>query len=112
MTRRTATATILLMLVLLSGCAPGGQEVGGESSGPTSLVFARGQDSVGLDPGREDDGESIKVIGNIYDTLVRFVDEKTVLEPALATSWEISTRSALSKVVRRSLHTLHRRRVA
>lgn len=55
-----------------------------------TLIFGRGGDSVGLDPGHEIDGESFKVCGNIYDTLVQYKDESTELEPALATSWESS----------------------
>ncbi len=54
------------------------------------FVFGRGQDSVGLDPAHEDDGESFNVTGNIYDTLVRFKVESTEVEPSLAESWEIS----------------------
>ena len=55
-----------------------------------TLIFGRGGDSVGLDPAHEEDGESFKVCENIYDTLIRYKDESTEVEPALAESWESS----------------------
>ncbi|MBS14807.1 MAG: ABC transporter substrate-binding protein [Gemmatimonadetes bacterium] len=71
----------VILLVLTAAC--------GQSSN-TTLVFGRGGDSVGLDPALETDGESFKVADNIYDTLVRFADESTSLEPSLAESWTVS----------------------
>lgn len=55
-----------------------------------TLIFGRGGDSIGLDPGHEIDGESFKVCENIYDTLIQYKDNSTELEPALATSWSSS----------------------
>lgn len=54
------------------------------------LVFAHSGDAVGLDPGREDDGETFLVCDNIYETLVEFVPGTTKLQPGLAESYEIS----------------------
>jgi len=54
------------------------------------LVYARGADSLSLDPALIDDGESAKVIENIYDTLVTFEPGTTKIKPALATDWKIS----------------------
>lgn len=51
------------------------------------LVYARGADSRGLDPAYVDDGESAKVMCNIYDTLVKYKLGNTDVEPALALSW-------------------------
>ncbi len=59
------------------------------STGGT-LIFGRGSDSIGLDPGHLIEGESIKVCDNIYDTLVQYSAGTTELEPALAESWENS----------------------
>ena len=59
------------------------------ASGGT-LIFGRGGDSIGLDPGHEMDGESFKVCDNIYDTLVQYKTENTELEPGLAEAWESS----------------------
>lgn len=54
------------------------------------LVFARSGDSVGLDPGRETDGESFYGSRQVYDTLVEFVPGETAIRPALAESWSFS----------------------
>lgn len=57
---------------------------------PATLIFARGADSQKLDPADVDDGESIKVLVNICQGLVRFKHGTTEVEPCLATSWTIS----------------------
>jgi ABC-type transport system substrate-binding protein len=54
------------------------------------LVFARSGDSVGLDPGRETDGESFYGSTQIFDTLVEFAPGTTAVQPALAESWNVS----------------------
>jgi peptide/nickel transport system substrate-binding protein len=56
----------------------------------TTLIFARGADSQKLDPADVDDGESIRVLANISQGLVRFKHGTTEAEPCLATSWSIS----------------------
>ncbi len=55
-----------------------------------TLVFARGSDSIGLDPALETDGESFKVCDNIYETLVSYEAESTKIVPKLAHSWNVS----------------------
>jgi peptide/nickel transport system substrate-binding protein len=55
-----------------------------------TLVFGRGGDSVGLDPAYETDGNSFMICDNVFEALVAYADESTVLEPGLAESWEIS----------------------
>ena len=52
-----------------------------------TLVYLRGQDSVRLDPGDVSDGESSKVIEQVFDQLLRFKQGTTEVEPSLATSW-------------------------
>ncbi len=74
---------LVLALFLLAGC-------GRAPVNPAALVFARGADSQKLDPADVDDGESIKVLVNICEGLVRFKPHTTEPEPCLATSWEIS----------------------
>ncbi len=56
-----------------------------------TLIYGRGADSVTLEPGKSDDLESCKVVENIYDGLVRYKDDSTEVEPALADSWEASS---------------------
>ncbi len=63
------------------------------SDGPQAggvLVFARSGDSVGLDPGRETDGESFYGSTQIFDTLVEFAPGTTEVQPALAETWDVS----------------------
>ena len=55
-----------------------------------TLVFGRSGDSVALDPAHVTDGESFYATKQVYDTLVQFKNGTTILEPGLATSWEIS----------------------
>ena len=57
---------------------------------PAAAIYARGADSKSLDPQAVDDGESAKVIENIYDGLVAFGPGNTKVEPALAEKWETS----------------------
>ena len=55
-----------------------------------TLVFLRGTDSKSLDPAIVTDGESVKVITNIFDTLVTFAPGTLELAPALAERWSVS----------------------
>ena len=54
------------------------------------LVFGRSGDSVGLDPGRETDGESFYIADNVYETLTQFKPGTTEIVPGLASSWDVS----------------------
>ncbi|GIW22100.1 MAG: hypothetical protein KatS3mg068_1107 [Candidatus Sericytochromatia bacterium] len=54
------------------------------------LVFGKAKDAVTLDPADITDGESSAISQNIFETLVRYKDESTEVEPCLATSWRIS----------------------
>jgi peptide/nickel transport system substrate-binding protein len=55
-----------------------------------TLVFGRGSDSLTLDPPKAEDGESVAVIDNVFDGLVRYSDDASSIEPALAEKWEHS----------------------
>ncbi|MDP5272976.1 ABC transporter substrate-binding protein [Chengkuizengella axinellae] len=119
MNKKTILLSLVFVFILgfaLVGCsttteeAPPPEEKAGETNEPeetkdteeeqnkesdadpvdNTLVFGRGADSVGLDPATITDGESIKVTLNIYDTLVKYADLDTSIEPSLATSWESS----------------------
>ena len=80
--RRIALA--LALLGLLPACGTK------EAAKDTVMVFGRGQDSVGLDPAHEDDGESFNVSCNIYDNLVMFLPGSIQLGPSLAEKWDIA----------------------
>ncbi len=75
---------ILLIAFALAGCQRSAKPE------PVTLTFARGADSQKLDPADVDDGESMKVLVNVSEGLVRFKHGTTDPEPCLATSWTIS----------------------
>ncbi len=81
-------ASVLAISVLLTGCGSSGKDA--SASKAKTLVFAQGADPRGLDPAFVDDGESAKVIANVYDGLLKYKSDSTELEPALATEWNIS----------------------
>jgi peptide/nickel transport system substrate-binding protein len=60
-----------------------------KSASDNMLIYARGADSVGLDPINVTDGESIRVTHNIFETLF-YYDENLELQPKLAASYEVS----------------------
>lgn len=61
------------------------------AAAPKVLVYAKGADPRGLDPAYVDDGESAKIMVNIYDNLVKYKRGSTAVQPALATSWTQSS---------------------
>ncbi|MBA3427787.1 MAG: ABC transporter substrate-binding protein, partial [Actinobacteria bacterium] len=86
------------VLALAAGC--GGDDEGGDASGTTAdetteggaeggtLVFAGASDPVVLDGALVSDGESIRVITQIFETLVALQPGTTEPVPGLAESWE------------------------
>lgn len=74
---------------VFTGCG-GTNKQGNSTSSPKTLVFAQGSDPRGLDPAFVDDGESAKVMSNVFEGLVKYKDNSTDIEPSLATSWKIS----------------------
>lgn len=78
--------SVLLLVVAslsLSGCEQ-------PKSGERVLIYGRANDAVTLDPADCEDGESVKVINNVFDTLVYWADGSVEIEPALAESWTTS----------------------
>jgi peptide/nickel transport system substrate-binding protein len=55
-----------------------------------TFVWGRSKDSTHLDPAIITEGESVKVVTNLFDTLVTFKPGSTELVPSLAESWETS----------------------
>jgi peptide/nickel transport system substrate-binding protein len=82
-------AILLAFAVGLAGC-PGAGTGAGTPGGASTFVYARGSDSVLLDPQKVDDGESILICANVFDSLVRYKRGSMEIEPALATRWERS----------------------
>jgi peptide/nickel transport system substrate-binding protein len=61
-----------------------------ETKAEQVLIFGSSGDVARLDPGDVTDGESIQRMDNIFDALVEYKPGSTEIQPALATSWEIS----------------------
>lgn len=70
-------------LILNSGCKKKVEVV--------TLTFAKAGDVVKLDPADVTDGESITVMNNIFEGLIRYKPGTTELEPWLAEKWDISS---------------------
>lgn len=79
----TLLAIFSLSVLSTSGCAR-------KKNKTDALVFAKAKDAVTLDPGDITESESSGVSQNIFETLVRYKDESTEVEPALAESWDTS----------------------
>jgi peptide/nickel transport system substrate-binding protein len=80
-----------LLVVAAAGCGGDDDEAegdGGQAGG--TLVFAGASDPVVIDGALVSDGESIRVITQIFETLINLKPGTTELEPGLATEWEIS----------------------
>jgi len=87
------------VLALAAGCG-GDDDDGGDAAGTTAgetdgggaeggtLVFSGAADPVALDGALVSDGESIRVITQIFETLVALKPGTTEPEPGLATEWE------------------------
>lgn len=78
----------------LAGC---GSKRASEASGSDSssgyadtITFAQGADPRGLDPAYVDDGESAKIMVNIYENLVTYNDDNCDVQCKLATDYNIS----------------------
>ena len=86
--------TILLVFAAIAAllpfsCKPSNASTGGRTR--DVLIYGRGKDSISLDPAAASDGESTKVMDNVFETLVDFSEDPqhpADLIPCLATSWE------------------------
>ena len=81
----------------LAGCnsqraseADGGEGDASESGIADTITFAQGADPRGLDPAYVDDGESAKIMCNIYDTLLAYDTETCDIVPGLAELPDVS----------------------
>jgi len=83
-------AAMLVMVVPACG-GDDDDDGGGEGEASGSLVFAGAADPVVLDGALVSDGESLRVIDQMFEGLVTLSLGGTEIEPALATSWEAST---------------------
>lgn len=85
---RSLVRTCGLVLGLLLGC--GGPPAGPSAPAGKTLIYVRAGESDRLDPINEDSGESVKVMVNIFETLVTYDDKSADLVPGLAERWTTS----------------------
>ena len=94
----------ILFTFAISGCfgggdsdSNGGSGKNGSSSSSKSKIFrhGRGADSKSLDPAEISDGESVKVIYQIFESLLTFKADSTEVIPCLAESYEVSDDSRI-----------------
>lgn len=78
--------TIIVSCSILVACSSGGSI----NASAETLIFAQSAEPRGLDPALVDDGESSKVINNIYEGLLKYSSNSTEIQPCLAESWEVS----------------------
>ena len=91
--RRWLLLLVAACALALGGCGgDDGDDEGGEDGGETggTLVFAGASDPVVIDGALVSDGESIRVVTQIFETLIGLKAGSTDLVPALATEWEVS----------------------
>jgi peptide/nickel transport system substrate-binding protein len=95
--RRTLVlAAVAAITVAISGCADSKREdsAGGGSTGQTSskatLVFGAAGDPKMFDPAFASDGETFRVLKQVFEGLVKTKEGSAEIEPALATKWESS----------------------
>ena len=82
--------TVALVGVTLTGCASKTPTATTPKASDT-LIYAQGAEPRGLDPALVDDGESAKVMINIYEGLLKYNKDSTKVEASLAKSWDVST---------------------
>jgi peptide/nickel transport system substrate-binding protein len=87
---------VLVLALLAAGCGGDDDEEAADTTETAAaaeggtLVFGTASDPVVLDGSLVSDGESLRVIDQIFETLVSLKPGGTELQPGLAKSWEIS----------------------
>ncbi|MEZ0373954.1 MAG: ABC transporter substrate-binding protein [Candidatus Sericytochromatia bacterium] len=80
--------TLLASLVLLAGC-----QIKAPVDPDKVIIYGKSKDAVTLDSADTSDGESSAVTVNIFEPLLRFKNEATAVEPALAESWSVANKN-------------------
>lgn len=86
-----ALSLVLAGSVVLTGCGSNNNANSNtQSKANETLIYAQGAEPRGLDPALVDDGESAKIIVNIYEGLLKYNKDSTKVEPSLAKEWTVS----------------------
>jgi peptide/nickel transport system substrate-binding protein len=85
---KAAIAAAAIAALAVAGCAESGRDEGsGKKSKRDTLVFGVAGDPKVLDGSLASDGESLRVVRQIFETLVRPEEGGTKISPGLAESW-------------------------
>ncbi|WP_026876366.1 ABC transporter substrate-binding protein [Jiangella gansuensis] len=87
---RLVALTAAVGLVAACGGEDSGDDSGAGSGDPKTFVFGASEDPKTLDAAYVSDGESFRVIFQVYETLVALEPGTTEVAPGLAEEWEIS----------------------
>lgn len=87
---RWRLAGVVVITLALLGCAGGTDRGAAAGAAGDTLIYGRGGDANTLDPINTDIGEAVKVIVNVFDTLVTYAEKTLDLVPGLAERWEHS----------------------
>lgn len=85
-----AVVAVTLAAVTMAGCGGSSSGPGGGAGGGGTLVFGSASDPKTLDGAYVSDGESLRPIRQIFETLVTTKQGGTDIVPALAESWQPS----------------------
>jgi len=85
-----ALSAVPALIAPVSGAAPLVQPARLADTTPGTLVVGMVAEPTSLDPGQLTDINSMKLLGALYDTLVRFKPNSFDLAPSLATDWTVS----------------------
>ncbi len=83
----TLAVAVVFVLTTLTACG-NSSSAGGRAK--NTIIYAQGAEPRGLDPALVDDGESAKIMVNIYEGLLKYNKDSTEVEPSLAESWKES----------------------
>jgi len=83
-------ALVLMLALGAASCGGDDEEAGGDGATGGTLVFGTASDPVVLDGALVSDGESLRVIDQLFEGLVTLEPGTTEVIPALATDWETS----------------------
>jgi peptide/nickel transport system substrate-binding protein len=86
-----ALSSIPAVIAPVTGAAPLASSTRLADATPGVLVVGLVAEPTSLDPGQLTDINSMKLLGALYDTLVRFKPNSFDLAPGLALSWDISS---------------------
>ncbi len=85
------TAAVGLLAAACGGDDSGSGDTGSDDGGdPKTFIFGASEEPRSLDAAYVSDGESLRVIYQVFETLVALEPGTTEVDPGLAEEWEVS----------------------